>query len=265
VRVAVLQMAAVDGNIAANLRQIVRAARAASAAEAKILVAPELALTGYAAAAAGGVVEFAQAPGGPVLAKLTELSTELGISFILGFPERDGTTFFNSAIAVTPDRGSAIYRKCHLYGDLERKSFCAGSAVSPIVTVEGFRVGMLICYDVEFPEWARVLALEGVDLIAVPTALPCSDANRRVARSMIPARALENGVFIAYADLCGEDGLYRYQGMSAIVGPNGEDLARGGVEPCLLIADLDKSRYSAGGVDPYLKDRRSGLYERLLR
>ena len=258
-------MAAADGNIAANLRQIVRAARAASAAEAKILVAPELSLTGYAAAAAGRISEVAQAPEGPVLSKLAELSAELGISMILGFPERDGTTFFNSAIAVTPDGGNAIYRKCHLYGDLERKSFCAGSGMSPIVTVEGFRIGMLICYDVEFPEWARVLALEGVDLIAAPTALPRSDANSRVAQSVIRARALENGVFIAYADLCGEDSLYRYQGMSAIVGPNGEDLARGGAEPCLLIADLDKSRYPPGDVDPYLKDRRSDLYERLLR
>ena len=122
---------------------------------------------------------------------------------------------------------------------------------------------MLVCYDVEFPEWVRVLALEGVDLIAVPTALPRSDANRRVATSMVQARALENGVFVAYADLCGEDGLHRYQGMSTIVGPNGEDLARGGAEPCLLIADLDKSRYPAGDVEPYLKDRRPELYKGL--
>jgi len=82
---------------------------------------------------------------------------------------------------------------------------------------------------------------------------------------MIRARALEDGVFVAYADLCGEDSLYRYQGMSAIVGPDGEDLARGGVEPCLLIADLDKSRYPADDVDPYLRDRRPELYEGLLR
>jgi predicted amidohydrolase len=53
--------------------------------------------------------------------------------------------------------------------------------------------------------------------------------------------------------------------MSAIVGPNGEDLAQGGAELCLLIADLDKGRYPPGDVDPYLKDRRSELYERLLR
>jgi predicted amidohydrolase len=77
---------------------------------------------------------------------------------------------------------------------------------------------------------------------------------------MIRARALENGVFIAYSDLCGADGLYRYQGMSAIVGPNGEDLARGGPEPCLLIVDADRSRYPPDEVDPYLRDRRPELY-----
>ena len=264
-RVAVLQMAAIDGNVAANYRQIVCAARAASAANAKIVVAPELALTGYAAAAGGRISQVAQAADGPVLAQLTALSNELGIALVLGFPERDGTTFFNSAVTVTPDQGAAFYRKCHLYGEPERKTFCSGSKVSPIITIGDFRVGMLVCYDAEFPEWVRVLALQGVDLIAVPTALPRSDANRRVAKSMIRARALENGVFIAYADLCGEDDLYRYQGLSAIVGPDGEDLARGGAAPCLLIADLDRSRYPAGGADPYLRDRRRELYEGLLR
>lgn len=260
-RVAVLQMAAVDGDVGANCDQIACAARAASAAKAKIVVAPELSLTGYAAAASGRIAEVAQAPDSPVLAKLTALSNELGIAMILGFPERDGTTFFNSAVAIAPGRGAAFYRKCHLYGEPEKKTFCSGSRVSPIIALGDFRIGMLVCYDAEFPEWVRVLALEGVDLIAVPTALPRSDANRRVAKSMIRARALENGVFVAYADLCGEDGLYRYQGLSAIVGPDGEDLARGGAGPCLLIADLDKSRYPAGEVDPYLRDRRRELYE----
>lgn len=264
-RVAVLQMAAADGDVGGNFNQIASSARAASATHAKIMVAPELSLSGYGAATRGRVAEVAQGRDSPVLAKLKSLSSELGIAIVLGFPERNGTAFFNSAVAITPDRESVFYRKCHLYGDFERKSFGRGSTVSPIITVGDFRIGMLICYDVEFPEWVRVLALEGVDLIAVPTALPRSDANRRVARSMIRTRALENGVFVAYADLCGEDGLYRYQGLSAIVGPDGEDLARGGAAPCLLIADLDKSRYPTDAVDPYLEDRRSEIYKSLLR
>lgn len=65
--------------------------------------------------------------------------------------------------------------------------------------------------------------------------------------------------------LCGEDSLYRYPGMSAIVGPDGADLARAGAEACLLIADLDKSHHPSGDVDPYLGDRRPELYEGLLR
>lgn len=262
-RIAVLQMAAIDGDVAANFDQIARAARAASAAGAELIVAPELSLTGYAAAAADRIAQVAQAPDDAMLAKLTVLAKELGMAVILGFPEQDGMAFFNSAVAITRDGEQAFYRKCHLYGELERKSFRSGSKVSPLITIGDFRVGMLICYDVEFPEWVRVLALEGADLIAVPTALPRSDANRRVATSMISARALENGVFVAYADLCGQDRLYRYQGLSAIVAPNGEDLARGGAQPCLLIADLDKRRYPADEVDPYLNDRRPELYGRL--
>lgn len=264
-RIAVLQMAAADGDVGANFDQVANAARAASAAHAKLMVAPELSLSGYGAATGGRVAQVAQGRDSPMLARLKSLSGELGIAMVLGFPERDETAFFNCAVAITPDREPVFYRKCHLYGELERKSFGSGSTVSPIITVEDFRIGMLICYDVEFPEWARVLALEGVDLIAVPTALPLSDANRRVARSMIRTRALENGVFVAYADLCGEDGLHRYQGSSAIVGPDGEDLARGGAAPCLLIADLDRSRYPSDAVDPYLKDRRCDIYERLVR
>jgi predicted amidohydrolase len=128
-----------------------------------------------------------------------------------------------------------------------------------VAELEGIKIGILICYDVEFPEAVRALALAGAELIAVPTALirPFDI----VARTLVPARAFENQVYVAYAGMCGNEAGLGYCGLSCIVGPNGQDLARAGTGPALLFADIDLSVIPKGRMsNPYLSDRRPGLY-----
>ncbi len=128
-----------------------------------------------------------------------------------------------------------------------------------VAELDGLKIGILICYDVEFPEAVRSLALAGAELIAVPTAL--IRPFEFVARVLVPARAIENQVFVAYAGLCGDEGDLGYCGLSCIVGPDGQDLARAGTDPALLFADVDPSTIpECRKTNPYLSDRRPALY-----
>jgi predicted amidohydrolase len=124
------------------------------------------------------------------------------------------------------------------------------------------RIGLLICYDIEFPETVRALALAGADLVLVPTAQ--MEPHHIVQRKMIGVRAFENRLFIAYANCCGCEGELHYYGESAVCGPEGGDLARAGDGEEILFADLDVQRLAAFRNDPcYLRDRRPELYRSL--
>ncbi len=184
-----------------------------------------------------------------------------GIALLLGYPERGEDDAVYNAVQLIDRDGSSLanYRKCHLFGDLDRGMFHAGSGLSEVVELDGVRIGLLICYDVEFPESVRLLALAGADLVAVPTAL--MDPFEAVARILVPARALENQVFLAYANRCGREGDLRYCGLSCVVGPDGADLARAGRGEQLILADLDLARLAASRLaNSYLADRRPELY-----
>lgn len=257
-RLAVLQMQPDPADVEANLGQIARAARAAAAVGATVLVAPEMAVTGY--AVWNDVARLAEPRTGPAVSRLSGLAAETGVTIAAGFPERDGGAIYNAVAVAAPGGGMRTYRKCHLFGAHEKAVFAPGSDLSPLFDVGGLRAGLLICYDVEFPEMARSLALAGAELLLVPTALPRSGPNDRVSRAMVPVRALENHLIIAYAGLCGHENGFDYQGGSAIVGPDGEDLARAGLGPCLLVADVTREAYANGEPDPYLADRRPDLY-----
>lgn len=120
---------------------------------------------------------------------------------------------------------------------------------------------MVICYDVEFPEYVRTAALAGAELLLVPTALPAGDISRRVSEHVVPTRAFENGIFVAYADLCGKEADLEYCGRSVIVGPDGDEIARAGSGETLMIADIDPSAYDeCRRQNPYLAERRTELY-----
>lgn len=252
-RVALLQ-GPVDGT--PILDQIEAAACEAARQGAGLLVCPEMVLTGYALGPerARALAEPAE---GPAAARAARIARMHGIALVYGFPELAGGAVHNSAILI--DRAGAtrlVHRKAHLYGDLDRGMFAPGAAIGPVVELDGIKVGLLICYDVEFPEAVRRLALAGADLIAVPTALmaPYQD----VASRMVPVRAWESQVFIAYANRADREGDLDYCGLSCLVGPDGIDIARAGTGPQLLVAEFDPKRSRADFS--YLTDRRAELY-----
>ena len=168
-----------------------------------------------------------------------------GLAIAYGYPERDARgVVFNAAQCIDAQGQRCLnYRKTWLFGDLDRQQFAAGAPSAATFTLQGWSLGLLICYDVEFPEATRRLALAGADLIVVPTAnMPEYDF---VAQSLVPVRAYENQLYVAYANYVGAEGPVQYGGLSLVAAPNGQILAQAQRQPTLLLVTLDDTRLSA--------------------
>lgn len=255
-RIAALQMRAVAGDPAANLAAIERAAGEAAAAGAHLLIAPELAVTGYGAGDA--IRALAEPLDGAAVDRLARSAGGSGLSIACGIAERDGETLYNSAVLVDGAGRRTVYRKSHLYGPYERGLFAPGQPAAVTASLGGVETGLLICYDVEFPENVRRLARAGVQLVVVPTALPATGHGAFIAQKMIPVRAFENQVFVAYVNHCGADRHFAYAGLSGIAAPDGTMLAQAGAAgETLLIADIDPAAFAASrAANTYLDDLR---------
>lgn len=254
-RLALHQMRAVPGDVAANCGRIAQAAAQAAEAGASLLLAPELATTGY---GAGDVIrDLAEPLHGPCADRLAEMAERFSLTLVTGFAERAGAAVYNSALLVRPDGSRLAYRKCQLYGDYEKRLFISGPDAPAVTQIDGLTIGLLVCFDIEFPEHARRLAAAGAQAILVPTALPASEHAGFIARAVVPVRAFENQLFVAYANHIGADA-FSYAGLSCIVAPDGADLARGSEgEENLLVADLHPQPYQACRLaNPYLEERR---------
>ena len=263
-RVALFQGPETPAGVAGNLDRLETVAADAAARDARLLILPEMYLTGY-NIGKEAVRELAEPAAGPSSERAVDIARKCGVALIYGYPERDGGAVYNACQLIDrAGRRLANYRKSHLFGELDRSMFDAGPGDAVLAEVDGIRLGMLICYDLEFPENVRLLALSGADFIAVPTALmhPCEF----IARSMVPSRAYENQLFIAYANRCGRESELSYYGLSCIVGPDGNDLARAGSGEELIVADLDFGLLERSRrINTYLADRRPSLYGALTK
>jgi predicted amidohydrolase len=254
-KIAVFQMSAAIAP-ARRPARIIEAMQEAAGAGARLLVAPELALSGYGRGAAFS--DEAQGVDGAWVRELGAAATRHGIAIVASFSERAGDTRHISALMIdaAPDSAPVIYRKGCLYGPYEKSHFTAAGPTTVITQLAGLKVGCLICYDVEFPENVRRLALAGADLIAAPTALPKAASSEFIARHTIRARAFENQIFVAYADNSDADDRFGYQGLSSIAAPDGTVLAAAGEEgDALIYADLRAEAYAESRAEsPYLED-----------
>ncbi|HEX2020323.1 MAG TPA: nitrilase-related carbon-nitrogen hydrolase [Aurantimonas sp.] len=254
-KVAAFQLDAALGSQDARLAEIEAGMARAAEAGADLAVFPELAPTGYGAGAA--ITDGASAPA-ESLAPLQAMVERHRTAMVIGSAFAAEGRPVNAAAALRPGMAPALYAKRRLYGDYEKELFEAGTAEPPIVDIGGLACGMLVCFDVEFPELVRALALRGADAVIVPTALPRSAGARFIAERLVPVRAFENQVFLVYADHCGRDGLFAYQGLSSIVAPDGSLLASADDQAAtMLLADLDPSAYADCRLqNPYLDELR---------
>ncbi|GAA0620310.1 carbon-nitrogen hydrolase family protein [Streptomyces crystallinus] len=261
-RTALLQSSGRPGDVAANLKVLDEAAARAAATGAGLLVTAEMFLTGY--AIGDDVPRLAEAADGPGAEAIAEIAVRHGLAVLYGYPERDGETVYNSAQLIDAHgQRLANYRKTHLFGCFEQEWFTPGDQQVVQAELNGLRLGMMICYDVEFPENVRAHALAGTDLLLVPTAQ--MHPFQFVAESVVPVRAFENQMYIAYVNRTGPEGEFEFVGLSCLAGPDGTARARAGREAELVVGDADPEFLAASRANnPYLRDRRPGLYTSLV-
>jgi predicted amidohydrolase len=259
-RTALLQSSGRPGSVVENLKVLDEAAGRAAAAG--LVAAPEMFLTGY--AIGDDIARLAEPADGDSADAVAEIATRHGVAVVYGYPEREGETVYNSAQLISADGTRlANYRKTHLFGCFERDHFTPGEQPVVQADLNGLRVGLMICYDVEFPENVRAHALAGTDLLVVPTAQ--MHPFQFVAESVVPVRAFENQMYVAYVNRVGPEGEFEFVGLSTLAGPDGIARTRAGRGEELVLADADPDFLAASReANPYLKDRRPGLYGSLV-
>jgi predicted amidohydrolase len=191
-----------------------------------------------------------------------DVAARTGIAIVAGLPERapDGGVWNTALLVDATGAELTRYRKTHLFGDLDRSLFVAGSDPGGLVELQGVRVSLLICYDVEFPETVRAAAVAGADVVIVPTAQ--MEPYARIAEQLIWTRAWESQVYVAYINHTGAEGDLTYVGRSSIVAPTGEVLgALDATTTGLVMGTVDTEVVTASRAEnPYHADLRHDLY-----
>lgn len=248
--VALAQLSPVPGDVEANVGRAVRVL--VENPEADLAVFPELYVGGYdISTAAANAVE----PGGPELQPLREAARESGTAVLVGFSEsRDGEPA-NSLLAID-ERGevAGVHRKTALWGE-ESKCFESGGAMT-VVEIAGRRAGLMVCYEIEFPELARALAVAGADLLVTSSANmePYYEDHELSGR----ARALDNRIPHVYVNRVGEEAGLDFVGGTRAIGPDGRPLAAAGEGEEVLVVEVPEAPPHDGGPTDYLQNLPEG-------
>ena len=256
------------GDLVGNRAVARRAIEAAAQAGARLVVLPELAASGYVFTDKAEAATLSEDLDGPTVTEWMGLAAEHDLVIVGGLAERGAAgALFNTAVVIDPSGLRASYRKAHLW-DFEKEIFNAGDARPPVIETDVGRIAVMVCYDLEFPEWVRLAALAGADILCVPTNWPLAprpvdERPGEVIRAQ--AAASTNRIYVIAADRCGVERGVKWTGGSVIVDPDGFPLA-GPVsadEPALLLADIDVAcarTKSLGERNDVLDDRRTDLY-----
>jgi 5-aminopentanamidase len=251
-KLAVYQYSARDETPDQRLQRLDDILRGAKDTPFDLVVCPELFQSGY--NVGRKLSELSQTQQGSFAVSAAGIARNHRTALVYGYPETADGQLYNSAIVIdSSGRQLANYRKLRIPNGFERDWFTSGGNYT-MLEIAGFSIALLICYDVEFPETVRACASAGADLILAPTALRAEWSF--VARQLIPARAFENGVFLAYANYCGEENGFVYLGESCIIGPDGREIARAGADETLLAAVLKREEVARARERlPYLEHR----------
>lgn len=265
-KIALAQISCSRGDKTANLQKMEEYTRKAKEQNAELVIFPELSLTGY--VVRDEVYELAEKIPGPSTKTMEKLAKEIGMHIIFGMPELSGkteATVYNSAVLIGPQGFIGKYRKIHLPTHSvfeEKRYFRPGYNVDAFETKLG-KIGLIICYDIFFPEISRLARLKGAKLIVCISASPAF--RRTFFETLTVARALENASFLAYVNLVGiEDGL-QFWGGSRLIGPNGNLIAKLAYgEENILVNEVNYADIRHVEIFiPTLKDLRPEIFDKL--
>ncbi len=247
----------------------------AADAGADLVVLPELASSGYTFESEEEALLCADDTGGSTISEWARLCRERSLHVVCGFSERAGGISYNAAALLGPQGVLGVYRKAHLFND-EKSYFAPGDTGFPVFSLPFGKVGILICYDIWFPEAARVLAVRGAELLCVPTnwvanfrKQAADDRGWTMGDYACVGLATQNQLFVAAADRIGEERGVQFVGCSCLVGPDGSMLEGPApvAEEALLVSTIDlewarRARRRTPRNDT-LGDRRPDLYGEL--
>ena len=233
INAAAIQFNVKQGDVDANLAYVREALRRAAGQGANLAVLPEMWSSGF---AYKNLNELALRTAG-IVAELLTLSRDLKLVIVGSMPEPNGDKVFNTVYVVDNGKLAGVYRKIHLFSLLgEDRAFSGGDSWLLADTSIG-KIGVIICYDLRFPELSRRLAVEGAQIICVPAQWP--KPRQEHWRTLLRARAIENQLFVIGCNACGTVGKLDFFGMSMIIDPKGEMLGEAGESEVEIIAPLD--------------------------
>ncbi|MEM7263874.1 MAG: carbon-nitrogen hydrolase family protein [Planctomycetota bacterium] len=265
-KIAGVQLDVTLGDVAGNLARIEARTRTAAEDGAQLVVFPECALTGYCFESRDEGLDVAEEIPGPSCARVESLAKELGVYIAFGLLERDGDRLFNAAVLVGPNGLIGKYRKTHLPHLGVDHYVDPGDLGLPVHETPLGRIGLNICYDGSFPETARLMALQGADIILLPTNWP--NGAEEFARYCINSRALENKVFYVAVNRVGKERGFRFIGTSRICDTHGRSLVETDErEETIFTAEIDPNDARTKRIDraathwiDRMADRRPDLY-----
>lgn len=271
-KIAGVQMDVQLGDVPGNLERMASRFQEATQSGAELVVFPECAVTGYCFQDLDEARPFAQSIPDSVTEAMTRLCSQANAFAVFGMLEADGEAIYNAAVLTGPEGVIGSYRKVHLpflgvdkfvnYGDRPFAVHSAGDV----------KVGMNICYDAAFPEASRAMAIQGADLIALPTNWP--PGAECVSAHAINTRAMENGVYFIAVNRVGTERGFSFIGGSRICAPDGSTLAAAeNTEEHILYAEIDPAwarqktavRKPGEHAIDRLADRRPDLYADLIQ
>ncbi len=253
------QLAPTVGNKEKNLRKL---EKVVATSHGDLVLAGELFLTGYMARDA--FARLAEPVDGTSVKRVQAMAREHSAHIVFGMPEREPGTrrLYNSSVLVTPEGRTVAYRKVYPanFGPFEEGLYFARGDELPLVDTRLGKIGLLICYDSFFPELAKAYALKGADLLAIISASPAT--SKPFFDRILPARAIENALYVLYANLVGTELNVVFQGGTQAIGPRGEDLGKArDFKEETVSAEIDlRDVRTARAFRPTLRDTRQEMW-----
>jgi predicted amidohydrolase len=255
VKIASLQLSLQEGDVEGNSAKGLALLEQVGGTGVALAVLPEMWWTGF---SYRRLPELAEGTPGS-LAAVGEVARKYGMIVVGGWPEKDGERIYNTAYVIGPD-GAVVgsYRKIHLFSPMKEDVFLSPGESTAVFDTKFGRIGLLLCYDLRFPEHSRQLALQGAELIVVPSQWP--EARIDHFWTLLRARAIENQLFVTGANRAGKGGKTLFGGYSGVIGPRGETLGECGSDECVAMAEIDLDEVTRAREEiSYLDDRVPGI------
>jgi omega-amidase len=239
IRLALLQSNLFLGRPDSNIAHLSSLVKKAMEQSPDVIILPEMWNASY---DLGKLKESADRDGCPSASQMSSLACKYGVNIIAGsISDFRNDKFYNTSY-VFNRQGDLIarYDKIHLFGLMNEERYLSPGEERAVFKLDGVKCGLIICYDLRFPELIRALALDGIDILFVPAQWP--HPRMHPWRTLLQARAIENQMYVAAVNRVGQEGKAAFFGHSMVVDPLGEIILEGDEEESILVTELDLER-----------------------